>query len=168
MQHRKRKRKKTFDEIQEEKRKVANFIKSSSTGLVYDERCLKHEGDSEHHTQERPARLTAAFDALKATDLLGMCRYVPSYEVTDDVLALVHGKEHVKAIDATKKQKAKTTFYKYVSTLLWCIAALISGFFACVYAVSRSLATLSSYTAGPRSLHNEPPLSPRFFGVLRH
>ena len=73
---------------------------TSTTGLVYDPRCLLHQAN--HHHVEQPARASTTMTLLQSSGLYARCVLVPTRTATDaELIGMVHTKEHVATIDAT-------------------------------------------------------------------
>jgi histone deacetylase 6 len=69
------------------------------TGLIYDDAFLLHR-DAGYHP-ERPERLTAIWERLTETGLVGCCRHVAAREATPEELQAVHSAEHLERVTAT-------------------------------------------------------------------
>lgn len=72
---------------------------SGGTGLVYDERFLRHRAPYDH--PEHPGRLCAIRQRLDEENLTGRCRHVAARPATDEELREIHTAEHVRAVEAT-------------------------------------------------------------------
>jgi histone deacetylase 6 len=72
-----------------------------TTGLLYDEAFLLHRDAGPH--PERPERLTAIWERLSETGLVGRCRQVPAREATPEELQAIHSAEHLEQIAATER-----------------------------------------------------------------
>ncbi len=72
------------------------------TGLVFDERFLKHQAPYEH--PEHPGRLRAIWAHLKAQGLTDRCQRVPAREATDGELLAVHTPDLLGQVNATAKR----------------------------------------------------------------
>jgi len=74
--------------------------RSSTTALVYDERCLLHQANYAH--VEQPARASTTMQLLKSSGVYGRCVHVPSRPARDDeLIGQAHTAEHVAKIDGT-------------------------------------------------------------------
>jgi len=73
-----------------------------TTGLLFDERFLRHRAPYEH--PEHPGRLAAIHGRLEAEGLIARCQTVPAREATRAEIERVHTAEHVDAIAATARQ----------------------------------------------------------------
>ncbi|CAH8534937.1 unnamed protein product [Heterobilharzia americana] len=69
-----------------------------STGLVYDERMLKHKHEWFIEEQESPHRIQQAFQRCVEENLVSRCIRVPAYSISEDDLALVHDKSYITKI----------------------------------------------------------------------
>ncbi|CAH8535972.1 unnamed protein product [Schistosoma rodhaini] len=71
---------------------------SQSTGLVYDERMLKHKHEWFIEEQESPRRIQQAFHRCIEENLVSRCIRVPACPISEDDLTLVHDKSYVEKI----------------------------------------------------------------------
>lgn len=72
----------------------------SSTGLIYDARCLLHQANYAH--VEQPARASATMTLLQSRGLYQRCVHIPTRPARDDeIINQAHTQEHLSAIDAT-------------------------------------------------------------------
>ncbi|CAI2727584.1 unnamed protein product [Schistosoma spindalis] len=71
---------------------------SQSTGLVYDERMLKHKHEWFIGEQESPRRIQQAFHRCVEENLVSRCIRVPAIPISEDDLTLVHDKWYVEKI----------------------------------------------------------------------
>lgn len=69
------------------------------TGLVYDERFLRHAAPYEH--PEHPGRLAAIWRHFEEEGLASRCARVPPRRATHEELARIHTPGHIREIDAT-------------------------------------------------------------------
>ena len=74
-------------------------VRSTTTGIVYDERFLLHRAPYEH--PEHPGRLTAIHGRLEEEGLLARCESVPAREATREELERIHTPAHLRTIAAT-------------------------------------------------------------------
>jgi acetoin utilization deacetylase AcuC-like enzyme len=65
-------------------------------GIVFDERCMKHSQGPDH--PERPERVSAIQEALKAKGLLPSLLSIPAREATVDELLLVHTRSYIEEV----------------------------------------------------------------------
>ena len=83
---------------------------TSTTGLVYDARCLLHQANYNH--VEKPARASETMQLLKSSGLYQRCVHVPARAARDEeIIGQAHTKEHVQAIDATGERELQR--YRY-------------------------------------------------------
>ncbi|CAH8531304.1 unnamed protein product [Schistosoma bovis] len=71
---------------------------SQSTGLVYDERMLKHKHEWFIEEQESPRRIQQAFHRCVEENLVSRCIRVPAIPINEDDLTLVHDKWYIEKI----------------------------------------------------------------------
>ncbi len=72
------------------------------SGLLYDERFLRHRAPYAH--PEHPGRLEAIRARLEKEGLAERCQRVEAREATQEELASVHTEEHIRAMDATARR----------------------------------------------------------------
>ncbi|CAH8494393.1 unnamed protein product [Schistosoma turkestanicum] len=73
-------------------------IKSQSTGLVYDERMLKHKHEWFIEEQESPRRISQAFHRCLQENLISRCIRVPACPIDEQDLLRIHDKQYVEKI----------------------------------------------------------------------
>src|SRR5262245_20252458 len=73
-----------------------------TTGLVYDEQFLEHRAPYEH--PENPGRLAAIRSGLEKEGLFTRCERVAARLASDEELAAVHTREHIRRMDATAQR----------------------------------------------------------------
>ncbi|KNC46732.1 class II RPD3 type histone deacetylase [Thecamonas trahens ATCC 50062] len=86
----------------------------ASLGVIYDDRMLAHAPKYTGHP-ERPERLTAVMDRLRADALLDSARVMAGVEADEDDLALVHSREHiaqVQGLSALPQREARLLMRK--------------------------------------------------------
>jgi acetoin utilization deacetylase AcuC-like enzyme len=87
-------------------------IPPRSTGLLYDEMCLRHlSGNSGH--PERPERLTAIRGGLQRAGLIEDTYRIAPRRATDDELALVHDRAYIGLV---RRELTDVRGYKELST----------------------------------------------------
>jgi histone deacetylase 6 len=74
-------------------------VSGSRTGLVFDERFLRHAAPYEH--PEHPGRLAAIWKRLEEEGLASGCARVPARPATHEELARIHTPGHIRKIEAT-------------------------------------------------------------------
>ena len=73
---------------------------STETGLVYDERMMKHDSSSEH--PECPARIQRIYTGLEEAGLVARCKRIPAREATREELLSVHGGDYLDKMKKTE------------------------------------------------------------------
>jgi histone deacetylase 4/5 len=71
--------------------------KGIRTGIVYDERVLKHI-NAKPGSPETAERVQVCFEKLKRTKLLDQCELIAGEEASDEILTLAHKAEYVRKV----------------------------------------------------------------------
>ena len=85
-------------------------LKSSGTGLIYDERMKAHRCESYAHP-ECPERISRIWEKLVEEGVVSKCERVPARDVTEEELLLVHTKGHLEEMGITVGMPIEKIFH---------------------------------------------------------
>ncbi|PRP73163.1 histone deacetylase 15-like [Planoprotostelium fungivorum] len=91
---------------------------SSKTGIVFDERMKLHFAAKKH--PERPERLDAIIDLLRAEGILDKCILCKSRSVTDNELCLAHSNKHMETVSESVQKSIDREADVYFTNDTYC------------------------------------------------